>query len=555
MKLRLSALFAIFLMFALASCKDKLTGPPNTPTSSSDTIAYWTFDGNTKDVSGNGHDGTLKGTISYNVSDRFGNLGKAIELISPSGEMDVSTAAPLDSNGSYSVSAWVNISDRGYWGMTTGIYGFGGDTSGFQVDILGLGIVRSNQSIKPDVWRMYTLVVTGHSSATLYIDSLMVATKAYIENPGTLDILPSIIGTNTYYSNDSTRLDDIIILRHAMSANEIQARFHEGGWYEHTNRDTVTDSTTHDTSTLNPGWVQDKASVYPNNNESVTGMCWVTPAVGFWCTSDGLIYSSNDSGATWDYQQGVPDNLDGIASPDGLDIITGGGLGGMPVYYSTHGGVTGSWSGVPLADTGNIHTRDVKFFDATHAIAVGGDSARGLVFISSDAGVTWKKERSNGTFNWSTILTSIAIDPNQLGVCTIVGNAGQIFKSNDFGVTWTDESVSGTDFTSVDFANSSVGIAVSSEGAAYRTANGGVSWSLLLPNNSLGKLLAVKMLSPTEAWAAGAGNAIRHTTDGGYTWQKADLKGVTAQWNVISIRDSHHLMFAGTNGNIWQRIY
>src|ERR1035437_6845506 len=207
-----------FSLLAIASCRQTPVSPPNPPSASSDTIAYWTFDGNTRDVTGNGHDGTLSGTTDYAVTDRFGRFGKAIELISTRGAMHVPSIPGFDSNDSYTISAWANVSGRGEWGIASGVYGFGGDTTGFQADLMGCGIVRDGNHIDADAWRMFTLVVVAHSSATLFLDSLKVATKAYGDSSGSTQNESLDLATWKAYSNDSSRLDDIIILHHAMSA-------------------------------------------------------------------------------------------------------------------------------------------------------------------------------------------------------------------------------------------------------------------------------------------------------------------------------------------------
>src|SRR5579872_176516 len=103
------------LLIMVASCKKNPTGPPYTATSS-DTIAYWTFDGNLKDVTGNGHDGSGIGTVAFG-SDRFGLANHAMVLDGHSSVVINDTAQlNFTGNSSFTISAWVktdSVADQG----------------------------------------------------------------------------------------------------------------------------------------------------------------------------------------------------------------------------------------------------------------------------------------------------------------------------------------------------------------------------------------------------------------------------------------------------------
>ena len=264
MKLRLFPILCAASLIALASCRmDKLTGPANN-TTSSDTIAYWTFDGNTKDVSGNGHDGIAFGTPDYYAGNRFGGAssGTAIDLNSTSW-VSVPDKADLDftAKDSYTISAWVNLSGKvGSNYLAGGVsnivdkmptpnmqakiqtgYGIFADSGRFSAQIIDDGLItlQSNSPVRFGTWHMVTLVVAAHESATLFLDSSAVDSRAdtliqtIVSN--NVPILMGAVPGNS--QSDSTSLDDILIVHHAMSGSEIAARFHEGGWYEHS--DTV----------------------------------------------------------------------------------------------------------------------------------------------------------------------------------------------------------------------------------------------------------------------------------------------------------------------------
>ena len=283
MKLSLFTLFALLSVFTLSSCRDHLTGPTQTP-AASDTIAFWKFEGNVNDVSGNGHNGATNGNYSY-VADRFGNSNKAIGLTGRGSYVSVPNQSDINFTGgdSYTISAWVQVLDNkpsaivakvpasqppfGYSIMANSHVGYnpnpaGGDLAivindsltgnygtAFEGDHL-LGKLTQNgtedSSSFPGNWHLITLSVQAHTGFSVYFDSVLLTSVSTvnplqptmymapeIENDG-----PIIMGSQN--NGGATNLDDILILHHAVTQLEVNARFHEGGWYEHTVNDTST---------------------------------------------------------------------------------------------------------------------------------------------------------------------------------------------------------------------------------------------------------------------------------------------------------------------------
>ena len=246
-KLRTFSLSTAVALLVLASCRDHLTGPPNT-TSSSDTIAYWTFDGNLNDVTGNGHDGSA--AYADFGPDRFGNGASAVSF-TPNMKPEpptitVTNAKNLNftASDSYTISAWVKLS-----GVDTTVicsrnmlptynqtsYGIGAVGGNYFANVsgdpnTGVGLIASFK-VSLEEWHMVTLVVAAHASIALYLDSAIAASM-----PNPIDSMmwpsqniPFVIGP---ILGPPASLDNLIVLHHAMSASEVAARFHESGWYE-----------------------------------------------------------------------------------------------------------------------------------------------------------------------------------------------------------------------------------------------------------------------------------------------------------------------------------
>src|SRR5262249_52784003 len=86
-------------------------------------VAHWTFDGNTQDSSGNGHDGTITASGTSFVTGQF---GQALQFTgSQSVAVPFSSALALNT---FTISAWVNMASS-FQSFTNGIMGsrIGGD--------------------------------------------------------------------------------------------------------------------------------------------------------------------------------------------------------------------------------------------------------------------------------------------------------------------------------------------------------------------------------------------------------------------------------------------
>ncbi len=113
-----------------------------------------------------------------------------------------------------------------------------------------------------------------------------------------------------------------------------------------------------------------------------------------------------------------------------------------------------------------------------------------------------------------------------------VGESGTIFKTTNAGFSWFAQN-SGTieSFTSVDFIDSLKGWAVGNVyGTIWATTNGGSSWAR---QDSGFTLYSVSFPSATNGWAVGDNGVIRHTTNGGTTWNQYVISGVSSLLSSI----------------------
>jgi len=195
-------------------------------------VAYYPFNGNANDESGNGHDGTVNGPTL--TEDRFGNDSSAYTF----NDNNINIGQGFD-NANGSVSAWIYMEG-------TGIQRFLSDRSGAS-DYLSLftngsnevggtmygdsGFIGIGQTDTLLVSKWYHIVYSwGSGGSKLYINNTLndsdPNTQSWTANSDML------IGNSQAFSSQGWvgKIDDIRIYNKALSVSEIDSLYHEGGW-------------------------------------------------------------------------------------------------------------------------------------------------------------------------------------------------------------------------------------------------------------------------------------------------------------------------------------
>lgn len=107
-------------------------------------------------------------------------------------------------------------------------------------------------------------------------------------------------------------------------------------------------------------------------------------------------------------------------------------------------------------------------------------------------------------------------------------NYGSLLYSNNYGESFQGGSTNvHQDYTSVSMANDSIGWAVTSSGAIFKTIDGGIKWTA--QTSPALDLKSVNAINENVAYACGGGgistspdnfSVVVKTTDGGMTWSK-----------------------------------
>jgi hypothetical protein len=213
-------------------------------------VAYYPFNGNADDESGNGNHGTVNGATL--TTDRFNIANKAYAFNGTSStKIAVSDNPSLSFNTQFTLSAWVNISGPWVYSHKWILCKESSPTSGFalgydQNDYFGIG----NYTIDFILWtssglnyihKILTLSeitgwenivsVTDGTTLKLYLngDEIMTTTLPSGYKPSSN---PLLIGSTSQRSdqNFNGSIDDIRIYNRALSSAEINAIYHEGGW-------------------------------------------------------------------------------------------------------------------------------------------------------------------------------------------------------------------------------------------------------------------------------------------------------------------------------------
>lgn len=208
------------------------------PAAKAGILAYWPFDGNATDSSGNGFHGTLSGYYQW-VSDRFGAPGHAVLFGGNTGWMDVDDEIK---GASLSFAAWIKMDSLPDISVIISREDGSGTAAGFSYrfglnyDMLRLEIYRPDTSpgsvtvksapgsITTGTW-YHVAGVFDTSQVSVYINGNLTASASHSQPINTNSGLPTAVGTLQGWNVQwfSGVMDDLMVFDHALSASEVWA--------------------------------------------------------------------------------------------------------------------------------------------------------------------------------------------------------------------------------------------------------------------------------------------------------------------------------------------
>jgi hypothetical protein len=191
-------------------------------------VAYYPFNGNANDESGNGNHGTVNGATL--TEDRFGNENSAYSFDGSSNYVNCYFSP--QSIFCISIWYWAEENQNNNVGIVS-TYSGGFNYGGFYVGVSGYTAwVRTDNNV------VNYFSTTPFTWKHLFLKSDGTNVQVFIDNVKILDFQATTNHSNTIVFADSRYngryfkgyLDDIRIFNRVLSEQEIQALYHEGGW-------------------------------------------------------------------------------------------------------------------------------------------------------------------------------------------------------------------------------------------------------------------------------------------------------------------------------------
>jgi photosystem II stability/assembly factor-like uncharacterized protein len=305
----------------------------------------------------------------------------------------------------------------------------------------------------------------------------------------------------------------------------------------------------------------------------------------------GSIWKTTNGGTSW---ANMGDNLASISygaiaiDPNNPNTVYAGAgesmylfntniFGGQGLYKSTNAG--GSWTQITNGFGSTTHFGDLQVSPHNSNIvfaAIGSGNWYSVyignegVWRSTDAGSTWTR-----TLNVLDAFDVIVHPSNSNIVYAATGGGSTtsgFYVSTDAGVSWT-QSNTGLPSTS-SIKRMQISLAISSPSTifaiiydqsgtpkAYKTTNGGSSWSQISAGVQLGGTydgtnwfdqgfydLCIAV-NPSNANQVFVGNVELHQTTDGSTFSPKRISGGTGAWDCPTHVDLHRIVFAPSNNN------
>lgn len=200
-------------------------------------VAYLPFNGNTIDISGNGHDGTINGNAAL-TPDRFNSADKAFTFPDQSSNIELANSVTLNLETGFTINAWIKyksgrqrvIIDKHVCGYPNGFVFVidWNDQIAFYLASSGWSIVQTNDTFIDDQWYMVTATYdAGTGTAKVYVDGELGGSGIATYN--NFSPYPITIG-ESYQNNCGTgnmdgAVDEVKIYNRPLSDAEIETEY------------------------------------------------------------------------------------------------------------------------------------------------------------------------------------------------------------------------------------------------------------------------------------------------------------------------------------------
>jgi hypothetical protein len=212
-------------------------------------VAYYSFNGNANDESGNGNNGTVHGASL--TEDRFGNTDSAYSFDGENDYIEVIDSTSLDISNQITISAWIKTTGTTEYSGVVCKFGpvpYSGDRNSYctyvnndSMYVLntnytwadGIGAASSSTTEIDDGSWHHVLGMYNGDEIKLFVDGVEENSSTYSSGILITDN-PLIIGYDPYSGGDYThryftgQIDDIRIYNRTLTESEIQELYAEG---------------------------------------------------------------------------------------------------------------------------------------------------------------------------------------------------------------------------------------------------------------------------------------------------------------------------------------
>ena len=189
-------------------------------------VAYYPFNGNANDASGNGNNGTVNGAVL--TQDRLGASNSAYSFNGSNSSITFASP-PLTQVDNWTLSAWVNPASLNQLGMAVEVgydnsiwgdgYGFGFQSDSEWTGLFSyLAFIRSGYSI-PSTNRWYHVVMLRDTGTTKFFVNATQTPNTYTATPFTPSGFTIGAANGAYFFNG--QVDEVRLYNRALSSNEV----------------------------------------------------------------------------------------------------------------------------------------------------------------------------------------------------------------------------------------------------------------------------------------------------------------------------------------------
>lgn len=211
------------------------------------------------------------------------------------------------------------------------------------------------------------------------------------------------------------------------------------------------------------------------------------------------------------------------------------------VLKTTNGGTWTATSADPFAGGADISAVDCFEYgrDTVRVIVARGSADAGPLDIaySDDSGATWISV-AVGSVNGQFVPNGHSLEALDVYNIFLATDDGFIYKSEDAGLSWTAQltgTVTTDPINAIRFIDSNVGWAAGDGNFIVRTTDGGTTWATVTgPSGQAAvSIRVIEVLDRNRAWIGFADGKLYRTVDAGVTWEQMSYSGS----GVGSVRD------------------